>query len=720
MSQPDARAIEAPQRLGFRRKRKQVGRACDGCRLQRIKCDDNIPCLNCRARGRECSKSSASVITTLPQAQDEIERLKRRVKELEARLSQARSSETPIAQQQEPTPPGGSPALPRSAIQESSKTKFWDGVYLRPARSPHSAWFGPSSLYFFTHRLSSFLSTQADQMLIHLASNLEQLEQPTVAEDSSRLLAPLTKVNEEGFYLSAVQEGYFINLYWETYHTCIYAIVDEAAFKTHYQSLYINVPAGSPRKQSALVDIIVAMCMQYHASARPSGQHGSILEDNDPTMAGRWYYRRAQTLLACEVESPSISTLQCHLLCALYVCGGSFHNMADSIITLAVRTAYMLGLHLDSPATMPRPEREHRRRLWWSVVEADSKVGMKVGRPFLIRDSHIMPELPSDTLEAAIESGSTFPPIGDNATWLSLNLQRMKLYHTARTLNLAFYSHPLNIAEGDSVYDDPNTMEELATTWGPQTATLTEWTKQIPQALKTSRKDGMAYVLDGSSLEIEQFAPQWLQRQRLHLELEYHHLCISLYRPFLSFAARQGNLATDMAVKCARHAIELTNINHQVLTTSSSILNGWHEAFQWQWSAAMTLVGFAVAYPNHQFAPAARSAIKVAVSVLDIFARSFDAASKATVIVRTLHTNIESVMAQLELQAGPMVAPLVDPLLNSAATLHGTVPNAVANQFDAVGGDFDLLDMAMHVDFWAELDMLLPGVSGTMTDTAAR
>ncbi|KAF4956979.1 hypothetical protein FGADI_3391 [Fusarium gaditjirri] len=719
MSEPDPRAIEAHQTLGFiRRKRKQVGRACDGCRLQRIKCDNSLPCLNCRTRGRECSNNNAPTVTTLPQAQDEIDKLKRRVKELEAQLLQVRNSETSASQQQEPTPPSASPPLPRSTSQETIKTKFWDGVYLRPARSPHSAWFGPSSLYFFIHRLSAFLSTQADHMLIHLASNLEQLGQSTVTQDSSRLLAPLTCVNEEGFYLTPVQEGYFINLYWETYHTCIYAVVDEASFKAHYQSLYVDVPAGSPRKPSALVDIILAMCMQYHISAVPGDQQGNILEDNDATMAGRWYYRRAQTLLACEVESPSISTLQCHLLCALYVCGGSFHNMADTTISLAIRTAYMLGLHLDPPPTMPRREREFRRRLWWSVFEADSKVGMKVGRPFLIRDSYVMPKLPSDTLEVAIESGSAFPPIGDNATWLSLNLQRTKLYQTARALNQAFYGHELRVAEGHSVYDDPSTMEDLANAWGPRTVALAEWTKQIPRALKTSRKHGSPYSLDDSILDIEQFSPQWLQRQRLHLELEYHHLCISLHRPFLSFAPQQGSSATAMAAKCAQHAIQITNINHQVLS-KTPILNGWHEAFQWQWSAAMTLVGFAVAYLNHPLAPAIRSSIKVSVSVLDIFARSFDAASKAAVIVRTLHTNIESVMAQLEIQQDPTaVAAMSNPLLYNLPIQEG-MAETVVNQFDAIGGDFDLLNMAMNVDFWADLDMLLPGISGTTTGAAA-
>ncbi|KAM0559852.1 hypothetical protein ACHAPJ_003800 [Fusarium lateritium] len=721
MSQPDPRALEAHQRLGFRRKRKQVGRACDGCRLQRIKCDDSVPCLNCRARGRECSNSQATIASTLPQAQDEIDKLKRRVNELEGELLKERSNKTSTpAPTQEATPPGGSPYLQQSPVQQKPKTKFWDGVYLRPARSPHSAWFGPSSLYFFIHRLSTFLSAQADHMLIHLASNLEMLGQPIASQDSSRLLAPLTGLSDEAVYLTPIQEEYFISLYWETYHTSLYAVLDESRFKTHNQSLYVDVPPGSPRKPSALVDIIVAMCMQYRTSALPTGQQGNIVEDNDATMAGRWYYRRAQALLACEIESPSLSTLQCHLLCALYVCGGSFHNMADSICALAVRTAYMLGLHVDPPPSMPERERQLRRRLWWSVFELDTKVGIKVGRPFLIRDTHIMPELPSDTMEAAIQSGSTFAPIGDNATWLSFNFQRVKLYQTVRALNLAFYSHDLNIEEGSSVYDDPRTMEDLANIWGPRTISLMDWIKQVPSSLKTNRKGGSAFSNDGSPLEIEQYAPLWLQRQRLHLELEYHHLCISTHRPFLSFSAEQGSSAAEMAAKCALHAMELSNITHQALSTTS-ILNGWHESFQWQWSAAMTLVGFVVANPQHSLTPAARVAIKIAVSVLDMFGASFDAAAKAAVIVRTLHANIESVMTHLDLSPDHLSGgPNGNPLLDKYASGQGELANPESNQFDAIGtSDFDLLDMAMHVDFWADLDMLLPGVSGAATETAA-
>ncbi|RGP76719.1 hypothetical protein FLONG3_5159 [Fusarium longipes] len=713
MSQPKIPPSDAHERLGFRRKRKQVSRACDGCRLQRIKCDDSAPCLNCRARGRECSNSSASLASTLPQAQDEIDRLKRKVKELEAELSQERSIKaSPVSRAQEPTPPSSSPSVspsvPQPSNQEATKIQPWEGVFLRPARSPHSAWFGPSSLYFFTHRLSTFLSTQAEHMLIHLASNLELHDQPTVAQDSSHLLAPLTGAPNEAFYLTPIQEEYFLSLYWETYHTSLYAIIDEASFKTHVQSLYVNVPPGLLRRNSALVDIIIAMCMQYHVSSRPAGQKTNIVEDNDATLAGRWYYRRAQSLLACEIESPSLSTVQCHLLCAVYLCVGSFHNMADSISALAVRTAYMLGLHLEPPSSLPSCERELRRRLWWAVFELDTKVGIKVGRPFLVRTTHAMPQLPLDSLAASIESGSTFAPIGGNATWLSFNLQRFKLYQVARDLNLLFYGHDLKVKEGHSFYNDYSAMEDLAISWGPETTTLVDWTKQVPDPLKNKRKNGIPFSGDGSSLDIEQYAPLWLQRQRLCLELEYNNLCTILHRPFISFTVHQGSFTIAMAVKCAQHAIEFTNITYQALTTTT-ILHGWHEVFQWQWSAAMTLVGFVVANTQDPLVPVARKSIQLAVSVLDMFAPSFDAAAKAAIIVQTLHANIESVMTQVEPQTDGFFGVADDsPLLNKGASLQRGVDDIVPNQFDAIGNDFDLLDMAMHVDFWAELNMLLP------------
>lgn len=63
---------EAPRPLPPSRpprgKRSQVSRACDWCRVHRIKCDSNHPCRNCQIRGGKCSNEGTNEVRTLPHA----------------------------------------------------------------------------------------------------------------------------------------------------------------------------------------------------------------------------------------------------------------------------------------------------------------------------------------------------------------------------------------------------------------------------------------------------------------------------------------------------------------------------------------------------------------------------------------------------------------------------------------------------------------------------
>lgn len=725
---------ESPVPFGHRQKRRQVARACDGCRISRIKCDDNSPCSNCRAKGRHCSNNSATRATTLSQAHDEMARLRQRVQELQLELEQERDKTSSLSLQ-ELTPPNSStspfsPPRSNEVSHGSSKKKFGEGIQLRPARSPHHTWFGPSSLYHFIARLSSFLSPTLEQshlahdMLPQTASSSKLVhDKPVTTPEIPHRSASSGDSSNTGMYLNPIQEEYFINLFWQSYHTSLCAIINEEDFKKHYQSLWI--PSSNTRKASALVDIIIAMCMQYGMSTRSSPLQCNIIESNDTTIAGRWHYQRGQMLLAGESESPTTSTLQCHLLCAIYLCGGSFHNMVDSACGAAVRTAYQLGLHLEAPSSMSERNKQMRRRLWWSVYLLDSKVGMKLGRPFLLNDSYAMPELPGDQLEAAIVSGSTFAPIGDNATWLSFNLHLIKLYATMRAAHTAFYSKDLDLYEGQTIYDDPRNLETLAEVFLPHSKALAEWVDAVPKALKTTRQNGgTPYSTDGSSLEIEQYAPVWLQRQRVLLEMTYHHLSVSLYRPFISFVSSpiHGGFAETLTIKCASHAIELSKITQQ-MHSSTSILDGWGEAFQWQWSAAMTLIGFILAYPQGETTPTARSAIDLAVSFFDVFGVTFATAASAADIMRNLCSKIDSLLAKTwgqqslsgtyQSHHGTSVTNFTDmgqdAFVGNELAMGGLMENSVNFQAFSDGLNGDLFDMAVGVDFWQDLNLLWPG-----------
>lgn len=231
-------------------------------------------------------------------------------------------------------------------------------------------------------------------------------------------------------------------------------------------------------------------------------------------------------------------------------------------------------------------------------------------------------------------SGSSFAPLGENVTWLTWNLHNTKLILAARIAYTTFYDRA------------PNTFH--AWNGQPITERLEEWLKDVPEALKTQRQNhGAPFSTDRSALKIEQFAPLWLQRQRLLLELMYHNLCTNLYRPSISFApaTTQTPLADMTAMQCAAHAMALTHMMHQVLT-STSILAGWLEAFQWQWNAAMTLVGFVLAYPHGASTRAARSAIDLSVAIFENFGNSFAVAAGAANIMHELCTKVDLLIEQ--------------------------------------------------------------------------
>jgi hypothetical protein len=696
---------------------------------------------------------------SLPLAYREIDRLRLKVQELERELEQERARE--VTHVDHPMSP---PDLSvNSEYGDPSRINIWGGIRMSTARSPHKTWYGPSSMFYFIGRINNFLdgtlpqSCSADHML--LDSSSRRLDEPTATpeEPSHRDHQPSDPPGEDpvtkATYLTPTQEEYFLDLFWQSYHTSLFPILDEAGFKEHYRSLW--TASGNARKPSALVDIVVAMCMQYGMSMLPAVKQqvfGGNHADNDAAIAGRWHYRRSQTLLAREMESPAVSTLQCHLLSCIYLCCGSFQNMADSACGLAVRAAYMLGLHLEPPSTMLQREREMRKRLYWALYALDSKIGMKLGRPFLLPHlSAATPSLPGDDLEAALQSGSNFAPLGDNVTWLSFNLQQSKLFQAARTVHTAFYGKPPAVEDGQTIWDDPHALASHAEFIHPYMKGLDEWAAAVPPALKTRRQNnGTPFSTDGSPLDIEPFAPVWLQRQRLLLEMMYHHLCANLHRPFISFGPATSTpdikAAEQAATKCALHAMAVTRITHQVLSTTA-LLAGWHEAFQLQWNAALTLVGFVLSHSHSHShggergggggasVAEAREAIDLSVAVFDIFSESFAVAGSAAKIMRELGAKVDFLREQQRNQlqgecvlgggldgfvVGGQGATMMPAGLKGMDSGGLSMPDASAVSKAWEGGLSidelnaasiqDVFNMAFAVDEWSNLSSLWPGM----------
>ncbi|KAI1100591.1 fungal-specific transcription factor domain-containing protein [Jackrogersella minutella] len=720
---------ESPQasvRPPSRPKRPQVAHACDWCRVHRVKCDNNLPCKNCQSRGWQCSNkgSNPNEARTLAQANRDIERLKQQVNELKEQLEEERNASNTAKLNASdsfsyltPSTKASSPTDLNHTWDHVSTKKTWDGVHTSAGNSRQKVWYGPSSLFYFISRMNTYLTSALQQLHvdehIQLNSVAKSFPTPDCSNPSDGQESPSQepgKATTSGEFLTPTQEEYFLNLFWQSYHSSL-LVLNELDFKEQYKSLWAT--PGKPRKPSALVDIVIAMSMQYGMASTPrSTTVSSDADTDDPTIAGRWYYRRCQSLLASELESPTISTLQCQILSVIYLCCASFQNMAHSTLALAVRTAQMLGLHSEPAETVPLADKEMRKRLYWSLYTVESKTCMKLGRPFSLGLSSTLCSLPSDDHTVAILAGSDFAPLGETVTWLSYNLHNTKLVLAARAIHTALYdkySDVYNGAKGNVIYDDLEALERYADFLATTIKALDVWAQAVPGALKTKReRDGVALSTDRSPLDVERFAPLWLQRQRLLLELLYHNLAMNLYRPFILFPSAYTSLSPPYptpvtqshADSAVSHSMAITQIMHQMLT-ETDILNGWHEAFQWQWNASLTLAGYLFAYPNSSIADTVRKAADRAVAALEIFGRSFAAANSAAAVMRDLVMKVDFLTSKMS-KSSVQVPDYVgggNGLINSGAMIP-------TNEDNAAMQSMPVADITFCADSSNELEML--------------
>lgn len=315
---------------------------------------------------------------------------------------------------------------------------------------------------------------------------------------------------------------------------------------------------------------------------------------------------------------------------------------------------------------MPRTQRELRKRLWWTLYAVESKTCMKLGRPWSGQISTVTCSLPADDHELASLSGSNFASYGENLTWLTYNVQNIKLVLAARAIYIAFYDKcrdVLGANDGKSLYNDPQSLETCAEFLLSSMKCLHDWLRNVPDGLKTNRKGAAEpFSTDRSALDLELFTPLWLQRQKLLLELLYHNLSMNLYRPFICFSPTSSSLmplTEGNAIASVNYAMAITCIMHQILT-ETDILSGWHEPFQWQWNATLTMIGFILAYPVHSSTLLAREAINSAIGVFENFGRNFAIAASAANVTRDLIAKADLLMNRFRTSQTTSIASFPD------------------------------------------------------------
>ncbi|KAJ6093391.1 hypothetical protein N7486_008680 [Penicillium sp. IBT 16267x] len=359
------------------------------------------------------------------------------------------------------------------------------------------------------------------------------------------------------------------------------------------------------------------------------------------------FFRRAQTLLLDEMENPTIMALQSHIYCIIYLCNTSLLNAAFTLLGTAVRVAQSLRLHLSPLDSSIREDQELYRRLWHTLIGLDCQLSMSLGRPPITRVNEVNFDLPGDTQEHALLSGSMLMRPGDEGiTWLTFHVQCIRLLTTVQGVQSDIYREGARILEQtgtQSIYEDPFMIEELAACLARKVGVVYDWARNVPPSLQNPRELGEPFSTKRTPIKFDAFSPLWIQRQRLLLELLYHHLQISNFWSFLRFPPGNSSitpLSDCHSINCLNHAVALTNILHQVLT-QTDLLRGWYSVFQYQWDAALCILGFILANPVCPPTPAARKSIQTAIHCFEIMGKDSEVALAAASLVREVGKQAE-------------------------------------------------------------------------------
>jgi hypothetical protein len=120
----------------------------------------------------------------------------------------------------------------------------------------------------------------------------------------------------------------------------------------------------------------------------------------------------------------------------------------------------------------------------------------------------------------------------------------------------------------------------------------------------------------------------------LHVAKMVHGL--NLFRPSIVFSPRRDTTLPKIeawALSCVRNAIANTNTLGQTCV-ELACQNAMLEVWLWQWSAALSLVGYILAYPRCPFTPSVRYSVGSTTSVLNSHSKHDAAKSIQKLVVK--------------------------------------------------------------------------------------
>ncbi|KAH7022063.1 hypothetical protein EDB80DRAFT_769111 [Ilyonectria destructans] len=366
---PSTTSPAAPPLLSPSTKHKRV-LACVLCHQRKVKCERKFPCSNCVRSGAQCVPTT---VIPRPRRRRFPERvLLERLRHYEDLLRQNNVSFEPLHKDC-----SGAKAFPNletngDSDDEQPSTTGADSSSLSPTAQPDT----PHETRDFWHAIKQgFLEpkNQSDSSNEDTKEGVAREAWDELFDNTDHLLLGSRKTSVD---LSALQpEPVHIFRLWQTYLDNVNPLLKV----THTPSLQPriiqamgNMADISPSLEALMFSIY---CMSIHTI--PAEECQALFGSPKGDLVMRYQFGAQQALANCGY----LRTSDRICLTALYlylvsVSSSTNPRSLSSILGVAVRIARRMGIHneMDNAKCTPL-EAEMRRRLWWSLIVFDSRIG---------------------------------------------------------------------------------------------------------------------------------------------------------------------------------------------------------------------------------------------------------------------------------------------------------------------------------------------------------
>ncbi|PGH17891.1 hypothetical protein AJ79_00790 [Helicocarpus griseus UAMH5409] len=536
---------------------KTLARACQFCRVRKIKCDTQRPsCGSCVSQKRHCvyvleppkRRPSTALVNTLKSEKQAIEEVLIRLKLASSEDRDKILDSVPIIDGSVrptciPSPEAGSQSTTRSCQQTGNRylADDDDGVN----SSDEDLDVLPFLSIDERGKVDSFGPSSALQ---GPTKPLRNPEYPVAEHVRNQLVANAVLQRQREYDLHSWQEIdgvpadlalHLLDLHWNRQH--------HTFLLTYRPTMMRDLMQDGPYCSKFLLNAIFASSSKY-------SQRIEVRDDPaDPGSSGKRFFIRCDQLLAQQslLNCSSIPTLV-----GLLLLGSTYNARGETskgwlYTGYALRMVYDLGLHLDSKETTANAEElEIRRRVFWGAFICDKLQSLYLGRPMAIhlRDAHVSRNF-MDTMEEKelwtpyIDSKS----IGEPAPMLPMT--PTPIYSVSTFQQLCLLSRIMTRII-NRFYVVGATAENARTSLESINDALTAWKENLPPAL--------TFEPWSSIQAVSQYRPP---PNIMILNAVYYSLVILLHRPFIS----DGHLRTAVAPAsswklCSSAATNITSI----------------------------------------------------------------------------------------------------------------------------------------------------------------